>query len=307
MMRFPSFLSQRQSGRWRQRWLAALAALALAGLPVAAQALGQAEVLRSQYQSLAGQLADNDFGRPMVINSREAGDMLQGDVYAVLDHPFATVNAALEQPGPWCDILILPFNTKYCRASMAGGQPVLKVRIGRKYDQPLKDAYLLAFNWSRRAGAAGDYFETQLTAADGPLGTHDYRVTVSAVPIDAGRTFLHLHYAYRYGLAGRLAMQAYLATAGAGKVGFTVDGQDRDGQTRYIGGLRGVIERNAMRYYLAIDAYLAALSAPPQEQRERRIQRWFNESERYARQLREMDRPTYVALKRGEYERQQAN
>ena len=60
-----------------------------------------------------------------------------------------------------------------------------------------------------------------------------------------------------------------------------------------------------MRYYLAIDAYLASLAAPEGEQVERRIQAWFNASERYARQLREMDRATYVALKRGEYERQQ--
>ena len=69
--------------------------------------------------------------------------------------------------------------------------------------------------------------------------------------------------------------------------------------------VRGVVERNAMRYYLAIDAYLASLAAPEGEQVERRIQAWFNASERYARQLREMDRATYVALKRGEYERQQ--
>ncbi|MBX3656054.1 MAG: hypothetical protein KF686_17860 [Ramlibacter sp.] len=275
--------------------------------PAAAQTAGSAEALKRQYVALGPQLESNDFRRPMVIESRESGDSLQGDVYAVLEHPFSRVNAALERPQSWCDILILPFNTKYCRAELAAGQPTLQVRIGRKYDQPLKDAYLLSFDWERRATGSGAYLETLLSAADGPLGTHDYRVLVSAVPLDSGRTFLHLHYAYRYGLAGRLAMQAYLATAGAGKVGFTVQGRDTDGQPQYIGGLRGVIERNAMRYYLAIDAYLASLQAPAAERPERRIQRWFTETERYARQLREMDRPTYVALKRSEYERQQSD
>jgi len=61
-----------------------------------------------------------------------------------------------------------------------------------------------------------------------------------------------------------------------------------------------------MRYYLAIDAHLASLSAPADHQLEKRITTWFNSSERYARQLHEMDRAQYLEMKRGEYERQQA-
>jgi hypothetical protein len=118
---------------------------------------------------------------------------------------------------------------------------------------------------------------------------------------------MHLSYSYGYGFAGRLAMQGYLATAGADKVGFTVTGKDGNGQPIYIGGMRGAIERNAMRYYLAIDAYLASRRAPPDQQMEKRIQTWFDATERYSRQLHEMDRATYVAMKRGEYERQQAS
>src|SRR3546814_16967541 len=60
---------------------------------------------------------------------------------------------------------------------------------------------------------------------------------------------------YGYGVAGRMAMQAYLATAGSAKVGFTVTGKDGHGQPIHIGGMRGAIERNAMRYYLAIDTH----------------------------------------------------
>ena len=85
-----------------------------------------------------------------------------------------------------------------------------------------------------------------------------------------------------------------------------VTGKDGKGQPIYIGGMRGAIERNAMRYYLAIDAYLASLRSPADQQVEKRIQTWFDATERYPRQLREMDRKTYVAMKRGEYERQQA-
>ena len=273
-------------------------------LPGVTLALPAADALKARHTEFAPQLARNDFGREMHIESTATGNMLSGEIHAVLDHPFTRVNSALREPDAWCDVLILPFNTKYCRADSLGGQPVLKMRIGRKFDQPLKDAYPLDFRWQRVASAA-DYFETRLTAAEGPVGTRDYRIVVAAVPLDGGRTFLRLSYSYSYGAMGRMALQGYLATAGSDKVGFTVTSRDSSGKPVYIDGVRGVVERNAMRYYLAIDAYLASLAAPEGEQVERRIQAWFNASERYARQLREMDRATYVALKRGEYERQQ--
>ena len=88
-------------------------------------------------------------------------------------------------------------------------------------------------------------------------------------------------------------MQAYLATAGASKVGFTANG------------VRGTVERNAMRYYLAIDSYLDTMSLPADQRVEQRLQQWFSATERYPRQLHEMDRSTYVMMKRQEYGRQE--
>jgi len=244
-------------------------------------------------------LRHNGFQRPLHIESAENGDWLRGDVYAVLQHPFAELEEALKQPADWCDILILPFNAKYCRAVPGNGGPKLVTGIGRRADQPAQQAYRVDFAL-RPVAAGSDYFESRLSAAQGPFGTHDYRVVVSAVPLDAGRTFLHLSYSYGYGVAGRFAMNAYLATAGADKVGFTVIGRDGNGQPVFIGGMRGAIERTAMRYYLAIDAHLAARKAPPEQQLEKRITTWFDATERYPRQLHEMDRASYIAMKRGE-------
>lgn len=282
-----------------------LSCLLVAGAAPALAAPPAAQALQARYAGYAAQLADNDFQRAMHIESVAAGNSLSGEIHAVLDHPFTRLSGALREPAAWCDVLILPFNTKFCRAATAGGQPVLAMRIGRKFDQPLKDAYPLDLRWQRVAATA-DYFETRLTAAEGPVGTRDYRVVVAAVPLEGGRTFMRLSYSYSYGTMGRLALQGYLATAGADKVGFSVKGRDASGAPVYVDGMRGVVERNAMRYYLAIDAYLASLAAPPHEQVERRIQAWFNASERHARQLREMDKATYVTMKRQEYERQQA-
>jgi hypothetical protein len=288
------------------RGLAKAAAACLLGLAaLGAHAYSGPAGLQAKYTELRGQLRNNNFQRPLHIESSEAGDTLKGDVYAVLDYPFATVSNVLKSPVDWCDIMLLPFNTKACRAVGDNAQATLQVRIGRKFDQPPQDAYPLDFTWQPVA-VKPDYFESRLTAATGPIGTRDYRIAVSAIPLDGGHTFMHLSYSYGYGLAGRVAMQAYLATAGADKVGFSLAGKDGNGEPIYIGGVRGAIERNAMRYYLAIDAHLASLKAPPDQQLEKRIQAWFNSTEHYARQLHEMDRSTYVAMKHGEYGRQQA-
>jgi hypothetical protein len=287
-------------------WLLKLGLAGLLGLAsLGAHAYVGPATLRAKYAELRDQLRNNNFQRALHIDSAEAGESLQGDVYAVLEHPFTLVSRTLKDPGDWCAILILPFNTKYCHAVEANGGARLQVRIGRKFDQPVQDAYRLEFGL-RPVAATPEYFESRLDAATGPLGTRDYRITVSAVPLDARRTFLRLSYSYGYGMAGRLAMQGYLATVGADKVGFTVVGRDGSGRPIHIGGVRGAVERTVMRYYLAIDAHLASLGEPPDRQLDKRIQTWFEATERYPRQLREMDRATYVAMKRGEFERQQA-
>ncbi len=93
-------------------------------------------------------------------------------------------------------------------------------------------------------------------------------------------------------------MQGYLATLGADKVGFTATGKDSAGEPAYVGGVRGVVERNTMRYYLAIDAYM---DSP--RQLAPRLAAWFDSTERYARQLHEVEREDYLAMKRNEYKR----
>ena len=68
--------------------------------------------------------------------------------------------------------------------------------------------------------------------------------------------------------------------------------------------MRAAVERNTMRYYLAIDAFLDSLSAPPPQRTEMRLNDWFNSSEQYARQLHEIGREEYLTMKRAEIRRQ---
>jgi hypothetical protein len=263
-----------------------------------------ADALRARHAALAPQLARNPYGRPMHIESTQTAGDLKGEVYAVVDHPFATLDRELRAAARWCDILILHLNVKHCRAAGNAPNSTLAVSIGRKHDQPLNDAHRVSFEY-QLASATPDYLKIMLNAKEGPLGTRDYRIVVEAIPLDAGRSFVHMSYAYGYGFAARIAMQGYLGTIGSGKIGFSVVDRRPDGQPVYVDNMRGVVERNAMRYYLAIDAYLASLATPPADRQERRLREWFAATERYARQLREMDQQEYLAMKRKEIQRQQ--
>ena len=67
--------------------------------------------------------------------------------------------------------------------------------------------------------------------------------------------------------------------------------------------MRGVVERNTMRYYLAIDAYLDSLASPGNDQVQKRLDQWFSSTELYRRQLHELDRDDYLSMKHQEYKR----
>lgn len=274
---------------------------------VSATAIAQpqsADTLRAKYAALTQRLQQNQFGRPLVLDSSEAANQLKGDVYALVDHSFATVSSRLSKPQHWCDVMILHINTKSCHVVGAGADTNLQVRIGKKTPQDLDEVPRVDFKF-RAPPPMADYFSATLNANEGPMGTSDYHIRLEAIPVGAAKTLVHLGYAYKTNLAGNLAMQTYLNTVGRNKVGFTITGTRENGEPEYIGGMRGVIERNAMRYYLAIDAFLDATRVAPALQAEKSLQQWFSATERYPRQLREIDRVAYLEMKRAELLRQQ--
>jgi hypothetical protein len=266
---------------------------------------GPAATLSARYAALKDELSHNQFNRPLHLDSSEGPDGVRGEIFAIVNYPFATAGAALNMPSQWCDILILHLNTKYCRPSTNSQGTVLHVSIGKKYDQPVSDAYRLNFAY-RVAAMTVNYLHVKLNADQGPLGTRDYRIVFEAAPADEGRTFIRLSYSYSYGMVGQLAMRAYLNTIARDKVGFTVVGKESDSQPHSIGGMRGVVERNTMRYYLAIESFLGALSSAPNARLEKSLRDWFAATEVYPRQLHEMEQSEYLAMKRKEYSQQQA-
>ncbi|MDR6535233.1 hypothetical protein [Variovorax soli] len=298
MNRLPALVLQLGSRMALGLFLAACAP----GAEAAAGEAGSAPALLAQHQKLAGQLARSPLRRPLHLESAETEGGLQGDVYAVVDHPLEQVRAALADGAQWCDMLLLHINNRRCRVSRQPEGETLTLSVVPRYDKPLDQAFELSFI-RRTASDTKDYLAVKLSAEGGPLGTSNYRVTLEAVPLSDRQTFLHFGYAYDHNMVARLATMAYLATFGSHKVGFTVIGKTPEGEPDYIRGLRGLMERNAMRYFLALDAYLAGLDAPPQERTEKRLHRWFEEVKRYPVQLHEIDLAAYLELKRSDRRR----
>lgn len=260
-------------------------------------ALGATGLLQT-YRQLQPLLKDNPYGQPLVIKSTQAGRDIQGEVFAVLDFPMELVNTSLDKPANWCDIMILHINTKHCVVTQDGK---LGVYIGKKTPQPLADATRIDFVFRQLRSSASE-LHVEMNAQRGPWGTSAYRIVLEAVALPQSKTFLHLTYAYKVNLAGQLAFAAYLGSAGKDKVGFST--QDVDGSAQLVGGVLGLVERNTMRYYLAIDAYLRSLALAPGLQMESRLKTWYQQSERYPRQLHEVDRVAYLEMKRAEIARQ---
>jgi hypothetical protein len=239
---------------------------------------------------------------PLYLRSTDEQDTLKGEIFTTVDQPFALVREVTTRTDDWCQILILHLNIKYCRM-VTKPTSTLLVGMGRKFDQPLADVYWISFNY-RVVQVSDQHLQVELAAAQGPLGTQDYRLSVEAMPAGPTRTLMALSYSQSYGFAARWAFQAYLATLGRGKVGFSVVGQDAQGQPIWVEGLRGVLERNALRYHLALEAWLGQQQLPPSQRVEASLKAWFDATEQFPRQLRELNWTRYVDMKRHEISRQ---
>lgn len=282
-------------------WLAAVvllfSALAVHALELPA---GSAAALQARRQELQPALRHSPFGEPLVLSSRERADRFEGDVHAEPAYPFETVAAALRSAPAMCELMFLHLNVHACRP--AEGNAIVVVAGPKRSGAAGMTAQM---RYTMRVEAdEPDYLRVVLTAPTGPLATSDYRIVFELIPVDAGHSFIHFGFAHNAGGLARLAMQAYLATAGRDKIGFTVVGRDADGTPRHLRGERASVERNVMRYYLALLAHCGARSGSPQERLQARLQAWFGLTERHAAQLHEYELADYLREKQQDLARE---
>lgn len=274
------------------------------GLLFSTGAADSASLLLEQYPKFVAHVQARGNSFPFYIESARSGNTLHADVYVKLDYPVSLLAKLLTQPRMWCEFMPLNLNIKACTYRVENGKSQLRLYAGRKFYQTPAETYLLQYQF-QVIKQQTDNFMVALTATEGPFGSSGYVILVEAIPVDS-RSFVRVHVSYDTSWWSRLLTTGYLATLGAGKVGFTVIGSTAQGEPVYVEGLRSITERNAMRYYLAMLAYLETLTVPAEQRFEARSERWFDLTEQYHKQLHELDKVDYLEAKRRERQNQLA-
>jgi hypothetical protein len=262
-----------------------------------------ADMLLDTYRTNISKLETNIFGLPLFLDSFERGDRVHVDVYGIFEYPFSSIVNVLKVPANWCDIVSLHPNVKACTYSGPPGTGLLTFYIGKKVYQTPEETRQVTYKY-RIVKQQQGYLDIVLTADEGPFGTKNHSMRFEALPLDGGRTFVHVSYEYRDSVALRFTGKAYFATLGRGKAGFTVTGKDKNGKPVYIGGPRGAIERNAVRYYFAIQTFMKSLPYPKNRVFSMRISEWYDLTAHYKKQLFELDKKDYLAFKTTEHKNQ---
>lgn len=280
-----------------------VAALGLLLISVAANAdQTDAKLLLHQYRQFSSVSKPINKNIPLRIQSHEQDRRLRVNVFGIVSHPYSRVVAILSKPAVMCDFLILNMNVKTCTYRQAGQRAEMMIYVSGKRYSPLFLALEISpyFELQKKNNK---YMRVLMASRKSEWGLKEYSVVVEATPYGES-TLVRFTSQYHASRVNMAATAVYLKTFARSKVGFTVVSQNQRGEPQFVGGMRGVIERNAVRSYLALQAYLETASVPAEQRFETRLRRWFNLTDAYPRQLREMQWQSYLSNKRREYDNQ---
>ena len=277
--------------------------LLLAAFPLTARASGDDALrLQQHYQELRDLARHGPFGVPLSVQSEVGSEQVSAEVSGIIEHPFELVRATLIDPAAWCDFAPLHENVKACTYQGKSTETLLTLYLGRKYYLTPQSASPQTYRFSVQKSEP-DFLSVSLTAAEGVYGTSAHQFELEAAGVD-GRTMITLRSSYVPSTVTKLMTTLYLATLGRKKVGFSLEPGVPPAAPQYIKGFRGLVERSAMRYYLAFQTYLDMETAPAAHRFEACINAVYDSMERYPRQLHELEKADYLDIKRRERENQ---
>ena len=292
--------------RWSRRvWLKRLLCAGVGGVATVST---RAEPAASPAGELVLRLRELERGsaRPLApglyLQSSEDTSRARGEVLARLDLPFSAAASALGPAESWCAMLMLHPNIKQCLPLRGSAGMVLDLVMSSQRDGLFAQEHPLRLALTVRSADPGR-MDVELFAERGPLGTRDYRIAIAMAPLDTASTVLRLVYSSAFTPAGLWMAQAYVNSVARHRIGFTVVDTDNQGRPVHVRGVRGAVERNTMRFHLAVQSWLAVQPRPPAERVPAAIEAWFDASERHAPQLHEVERADYVARKRADFDR----
>jgi hypothetical protein len=273
----------------------------LAGLPLTAWGgEGNAARLRNQYRELRDLAQVGPFGVPLSVHSEDRDDRVSAEVYGIIEHPIEAVKAVLSSPASWCDFAPLHLNVKACTFQTQSNETSLTLYLGKKYYQTPEKASSQMYNFAVQAAEPG-FLSVVLSAPKGLFGTTAHRFELEAAGVE-GRTVVALSSSYVPSVVTRVMTAVYLATVGRNRVGFSREDTGPSTSPRYVKGFRGLVERSAMRYYLAFEAFLDFESVPVAQRYETSVNAVYDLMERYPTQLHDMEKAEYLDAKLRERE-----
>ncbi|MGF1614787.1 MAG: hypothetical protein ACFCVA_13005 [Gammaproteobacteria bacterium] len=258
----------------------------------------------SNTASVLEAIAASPFDEPVYMESEEREREAHGQVHSIVEGPLEKLREAVGSPQDWCEILFLHLNVKACVHQSRADAAELRVYMGKRYYQDPQRTEEIRLGFHVDVDDRGEErLAISLLADRGPYGIRDFQIEVRAVPLDEERSLVRMDYSVGYGALARLAMRGYFATGGRHRIGFTRVDSDVADEPVHVGGIRGMIERNTLRFFYALSAYLLM---PEPDQQEARLTHWFELTERHPGQLREIDKDTYLEQKRRERRDQEA-
>lgn len=261
--------------------------------------------LNKRYHAIKKYLNQSKFETPIYIHSSTSKYSLRGEVYGLIHNPditFEQLKKAFANYKNWCDFISLHLNVKACIYQHANKQKYLTFYAGRKFYQAPEDVYQVRYRF-RLVAMTKDYFNVVLNAPRGPAGTSNYLLQLEAMKVE-DKILFRVISSYSSSRRSRFGTSIYLHTKGKHKVGFTVVGVDSDGKPIYVRGIKGVVERNVIRYFLAGKAFMATRKLPHDKRYKALLQYWYNETEKYHQQLYEMSKKQYLETKLRERQNQ---
>lgn len=283
--------------------LSFLLVILLAGLPLTAWGgEGSAARLQNQYRELRDLAQRGPFGVPLSVQSEDRDDQVSAEVYGIIEHPFEEVKAVLSSPASWCEFAPLHLNVKACTFQTQSRETFVTLYLGRKSYLTPEKASSQTYQFAVHTAEPG-FLSVVLSAPKGLFGTTAHRFELEAAGVD-GRTVVALRSSYVPSVVTRAMTAIYLATVGRNRVGFSREDIEPAASPRYVKGFRGLVERSAMRYYLAFEAFLDFGSVPVAQRFEASINAVYDLMERHPTQLHDMDKAEYLDAKRRERENQ---
>ncbi|MEI8190499.1 MAG: hypothetical protein WCI75_12355, partial [candidate division NC10 bacterium] len=256
--------------------------------------------LSGRYPELQEAARRGPFGLPLQVRSEERETLVSAEIHGIIGHPFRALAATFTDPGGWCNFLVLNPNIKTCTFRREAQETLLTLYIGSKSYRAPESATEQVYRFLVRARHP-EYAAISLTAPRGLLGTTAHRFEFEAGSV-AGKTVVTLSSSFEPSMLSKLLTGIYLSTLGRDRIGFSREATEAGVPAGYVRGVKGMIERNVMRYYLALKAFLDTSDQPADRQFEARASLAYDLMDLYPAQLRQMEKAEYLEIKSREHQ-----